>query len=106
MKYFGGEEYEAERYTGAIGEYQTFERRVVRECCFLRSHQWSHSYSIVSLNLLNLAQTFIITSGLLVGSMIVASRITKGQSNTSDFVVFITYYAQVGIPLTCPPVES
>lgn len=52
---------------------------------------------IVSLNLLNLVQTLIITSGLLVGSLIVASRITRGQSNTSDFVVFITYYAQVGI---------
>jgi ABC-type transport system involved in Fe-S cluster assembly fused permease/ATPase subunit len=52
---------------------------------------------IVSLNLLNLVQTLIITLGLLVGSLIVASRITRGQSNTSDFVVFITYYAQVGI---------
>jgi ABC-type transport system involved in Fe-S cluster assembly fused permease/ATPase subunit len=31
VKYFGGEEYEAQRYAEAIGEYQTFERRVVRE---------------------------------------------------------------------------
>ncbi|KAG1836705.1 hypothetical protein F4604DRAFT_1692699 [Suillus subluteus] len=50
--YFGGEEYEAQRHTEAIGEYRIFERRVV-----------------LSLNLLNLVQTLIITSGLLVGSL-------------------------------------
>ncbi|KAG2125942.1 hypothetical protein DEU56DRAFT_823368 [Suillus clintonianus] len=83
VKYFGGEEYEAQRYTEAIGEYQTLERRVV-----------------LSLNLLNLVQTLIITTGLLIGSLIVASRITKGQSDTSDFVVFITYYAQLYFPLS------
>lgn len=83
VKYFGGEEYEAQRYTEAIEEYQSLEKRVV-----------------LSLNLLNLVQTLIITSGLLVGSLIVASRITRGQSNTSDFVVFITYYAQLYFPLS------
>jgi ATP-binding cassette subfamily B (MDR/TAP) protein 6 len=83
VKYFGGEEYEAQRYTEAIGEYQSLEKRVV-----------------LSLNLLNLVQTLIITLGLLVGSLIVASRITRGQSNTSDFVVFITYYAQLYFPLS------
>ncbi|KAG1887965.1 ABC transporter type 1, transmembrane domain-containing protein, partial [Suillus fuscotomentosus] len=83
VKYFGGEEYEAQRYTEAIEEYQSLEKRVV-----------------LSLNLLNLVQTLIITSGLLVGSLIVASRITRGQSNTSDFVVFITYYAQLYFSLS------
>ncbi|KAG0694311.1 hypothetical protein DFH29DRAFT_1034636 [Suillus ampliporus] len=68
VKYFGGQEYQAA---------ETLERRVV-----------------IFLNFLNLVQTLIITSGLLVGSLIVALRITRGQSNTSDFVVFITYYAQ------------
>jgi ATP-binding cassette subfamily B (MDR/TAP) protein 6 len=33
--------------------------------------------------------------GLLVGSMIVALRVTRGQSTASDFVIFITYLAQV-----------
>lgn len=83
VKYFGGEEYEAQRYADAIGEYQTFEKRVV-----------------LALNVLNLVQTLVITSGLLVGSIIVASRITKGQSDTKDFVVFITYYAQLYAPLS------
>lgn len=55
---------------------------------------------IVALNVLNLVQTLVITSGLLVGSIIVASRITKGESDTSGFVIFITYYAQVSTPLS------
>jgi hypothetical protein len=55
---------------------------------------------IVTLNLLVLLQTLILTLGLLVSSIIVSSRITRGESNTSDFVVFIAYYAQVGNPLS------
>ncbi|KAG0699627.1 hypothetical protein DFH29DRAFT_1014204 [Suillus ampliporus] len=82
VKYFSGEEYEALRYAEAIGEYQTLERRVV-----------------LSLNLLNFVQTLIITSGLLVGSLIVVSCITR-DSNTSDFVVFITYCVQLYFPLS------
>ncbi|KIK33377.1 hypothetical protein CY34DRAFT_18407 [Suillus luteus UH-Slu-Lm8-n1] len=31
--------------------------------------------------------------------LIVASRVTRGQSNTSDFVVFIIYYAQLYFPI-------
>lgn len=37
VKYFGGEEYEAQRYTEAIEEYQSLEKRVVRECFCLIS---------------------------------------------------------------------
>ena len=36
--------------------------------------------------------------GFLVGSTIVASRIRRGKGSTSDFIVFITYYAQVSNP--------
>jgi hypothetical protein len=69
--------------------------------------------------MLNLVQNFIIVStlyfdvshtnvdlalrqslGLLVGSMIVALRVTKGTSAPSDFVFFITYLAQVGRVIT------
>jgi ABC-type transport system involved in Fe-S cluster assembly fused permease/ATPase subunit len=35
------------------------------------------------------------TLGLLVGSMVVAMRVVKGDSKPSDFVIFITYLAQV-----------
>ncbi|KAG2358302.1 ABC transporter type 1, transmembrane domain-containing protein [Suillus spraguei] len=83
VKYFGGEEYETKRYAEVIGEYQSAEKR-----------------AILSLNFMNIVQTLIITSGLLVGSLIVASRITTGRSNTGDFVVFITYYAHLCLPLS------
>ncbi|GLB37259.1 putative ABC transporter [Lyophyllum shimeji] len=82
VKYFGGEEHEGQRYREALREYQALEYKV-----------------IVSLNLLNMVQNFIITLGLLVGSMIVAYRVTKGQSDPGSFVVFITYLAQLYGPL-------
>ncbi|KAJ7502784.1 hypothetical protein B0H11DRAFT_1986327 [Mycena galericulata] len=82
VKYFGGEEHEAQRYSVAIGQYQALESKV-----------------IFSLNFLNIVQNFIISIGLLVGSMIVALRVTKKQSAPSDFVIFITYLAQLYGPL-------
>lgn len=82
VKYFGGEEHEAERYRQALGDYQALEYRV-----------------IISLNLLNLVQNFIITLGLLIGSIIVARRVIRDESGSSDFVIFITYLAQLYSPL-------
>jgi ATP-binding cassette subfamily B (MDR/TAP) protein 6 len=82
VKYFGGEEYEGARYNDAIRDYQALEAKV-----------------ILSLNLLNLVQNFIITSGLLVGSAIVARRVVHGDLDPSKFVVFITYLAQLYGPL-------
>ncbi|KAF9264231.1 hypothetical protein L218DRAFT_1029037 [Marasmius fiardii PR-910] len=88
VKYFGGEDHEAARYQDAIHQYQTLEYQV-----------------IISLNLLNLVQNFIIasaryfTSGLLVGSIIVARHIIANELDSSDFVVFITYLGQLYTPL-------
>ncbi|KAH9924903.1 uncharacterized protein B0H18DRAFT_1010688 [Fomitopsis serialis] len=82
VKYFCGEQHEADRYSDAIRAYQSLEYKV-----------------ILSLNLLNLVQNFIITLGLLVGSMIVALRVTRGQSKSYEFVFFITYLAQLYGPL-------
>ncbi|KAF8054164.1 mitochondrial half-size ABC transporter [Lyophyllum atratum] len=82
VKYFGGEEHEGARYREALREYQALEYKV-----------------IVSLNLLNLIQNLIITLGLLIGSMLVAYRVTNGQSDPGSFVVFITYLAQLYGPL-------
>ncbi|KAJ4468248.1 mitochondrial half-size ABC transporter [Lentinula aciculospora] len=82
VKYFGGEEHEAARYHDALREYQFLEAKV-----------------IISLNLLNLVQNFIITSGLLIGSIIVARRVVRDELDPSDFVVFITYLAQLYGPL-------
>ncbi|KAJ8077054.1 ATP-binding cassette-type vacuolar membrane transporter Hmt1 [Marasmius tenuissimus] len=82
VKYFGGEEHEAARYADAIREYQSLEYRV-----------------IISLNLLNLVQNFIITAGLLIGSIIVAKRVVAGELKSSDFVIFIAYLQQLYGPL-------
>ncbi|KAF4567762.1 hypothetical protein EYR40_006769 [Pleurotus pulmonarius] len=82
VKYFNGEEHEGARYRDALREYQGLELKV-----------------IIALNLLNLVQNFIITLGLLVGSLIVASRVTHGLARPSDFVMFITYLAQLYTPL-------
>ncbi|KJA27744.1 hypothetical protein HYPSUDRAFT_130746 [Hypholoma sublateritium FD-334 SS-4] len=83
VKYFGGEEHEGERYREAIREYQALEYKV-----------------IISLNLLNLTQAFIITAGLLVGSLMVARQVVfDGQHKGSEFVKFITYLAQLYGPL-------
>ncbi|KAG8890731.1 hypothetical protein FRB98_006235 [Tulasnella sp. 332] len=82
IKYFVGEEHEGQRYREAMAKYQVLEYKV-----------------IASLNLLNFIQNFIISVGLLVGSLIVASRIVNLTSTASDFVFFITYLAQLYGPL-------
>ncbi|KAL1735633.1 hypothetical protein EV714DRAFT_243749 [Schizophyllum commune] len=82
VKYFGGEEHEGERYRKSINKYQALEYQV-----------------IISLNLLNLVQNLIISLGLLIGSLIVALRVTRGQSSTGDFIIFITYLTQLYGPL-------
>ncbi|KAL5484932.1 HMT1 [Sanghuangporus weigelae] len=82
VKYFGGEAFENERYSNAIKDYQALEYRV-----------------ILSLNLLNLVQNLLMTIGFLVGGMIVALRVTNGLSSASEFVVFVTYLAQLYGPL-------
>ncbi|KAF9467267.1 hypothetical protein BDZ94DRAFT_1287702 [Collybia nuda] len=82
VKYFGGEEHEGDRYRNALREYQALEYKV-----------------IISLNVLNLVQNLIITLGLLIGSMIVALRVTRGETDSGGFVIFITYLAQLYGPL-------
>ncbi|KAF9047308.1 hypothetical protein BJ165DRAFT_1085878 [Panaeolus papilionaceus] len=83
VKYFGGEEHEGARYSEAIAEYQTLEYKV-----------------IMSLNILNLVQNFIITSGLLLGSLIVVHDIvSKPERESSNFIYFITYLLQLYGPL-------
>ncbi|TFK25500.1 mitochondrial half-size ABC transporter [Coprinopsis marcescibilis] len=82
VKYFGGEDHEGERYRNAMREYQQLELKV-----------------ILSLNLLNLVQNFIITVGLLVGSLIVTKGVVEGRWGASEFVIFITYLAQLYGPL-------
>ncbi|KDQ21393.1 hypothetical protein BOTBODRAFT_25832 [Botryobasidium botryosum FD-172 SS1] len=82
IKYFGGEQHEGERYREALRQYQILEYKVM-----------------VSLNLLNLVQNFIISVGLLVGCVLVVAQVVKGQAGADDFVFFTTYLAQLYGPL-------
>jgi ABC-type transport system involved in Fe-S cluster assembly fused permease/ATPase subunit len=52
-----------------------------------------------SLNLLNLCQNFIISVGLTLGSLMVCNRVVNGDASPSEFVVFISYLAQLSGPL-------
>ncbi|KAJ9125398.1 hypothetical protein QFC22_000358 [Naganishia vaughanmartiniae] len=82
VKYFTSEARESARYRSAVQAYQVKELQVVG-----------------SLNLLNLTQNFIITAGLLAGSLVVSHRITQGRAGSADFIVFITYLSQLYQPL-------
>ena len=82
VKYYGAEEYEVQRLNKAVEAYQTSE--------------WK---SLSSLNVLNSAQNVIITIGLLVGSLLCAYRVTEGELEVGDFVLFATYIVQLYQPL-------
>ena len=118
VKYFGGEEHEGERYRDALREYQTLEYKVISKIAFvvsppflrnIASHSFpqfveycsehSHRMFCISATLFTIdrpCQAF----GLLIGSLIVASRVTQGQSDSGDFVLFITYLAQVMVSVS------
>lgn len=88
VKYFTAEHREVSRFTDAIKAYQVTEARVT-----------------ISFNLLNLIQSFIITLGLLAGSVIISYQIlygpwdSKGQPDAASFVVFLMYLQQLYAPL-------
>lgn len=82
VKFFSNEAHEGARYRDSVLNYQTLEYKV-----------------IAHVNLLNIVQNFIISAGLLVGSAIVAFRVTRGEAKGSDFVIFIAYLAQLYSPL-------
>ncbi|XP_012938229.1 ATP-binding cassette sub-family B member 6, mitochondrial [Aplysia californica] len=86
VKYYGASDWEKERYTGAVLEYQSFE--------------WK---STASLNLLNLAQNFVNSVGLAAGSLLCAWAVVHSINDlkltVGDYVLFGTYLAQLYVPL-------
>jgi ABC-type transport system involved in Fe-S cluster assembly fused permease/ATPase subunit len=82
VKYFTAEQREVGRFTDAILSYQETEATVQ-----------------ISFSLLNLLQSFIITLGLLAGSIIIAFRVLHGEADAAEFVVFIQYLQQLYAPL-------
>ncbi|KAL1409516.1 ATP-binding cassette-type vacuolar membrane transporter Hmt1 [Vanrija albida] len=82
VKYFTAERRESERFRGAILAYQETEAKV-----------------LVSFNLLNLCQSFLMSLGVLAGSIIMSQRILTGESQPGQFVTFIAYLQQLYAPL-------
>lgn len=82
VKYFTAERRESERFRGAILAYQETESKV-----------------LVSFNLLNLCQSFLMSLGVLAGSIIMSQRILAGESQPGEFVTFIAYLQQLYSPL-------
>ncbi|TXT04260.1 hypothetical protein VHUM_04258 [Vanrija humicola] len=82
VKYFTAERRESERFRNAILAYQETESKV-----------------LVSFNLLNLCQSFLMSLGVLAGSIIMSQRILNGESKPGEFVTFIAYLQQLYSPL-------
>eukprot|EP00124_Ichthyophonus_hoferi_P001012 Ihof_evm7s45 gene=Ihof_evmTU7s45 len=82
VKYFGAERYEIERFDKAINIYQ--------------KEEWALQ---TSLNYLNTGQNFIISTGLLIGSVLCGYRVTEGRLTAGEFVQFIAYINQLYAPL-------
>ncbi|XP_053609540.1 ATP-binding cassette sub-family B member 6 [Plodia interpunctella] len=82
VKYYGAESYEVVSYRGAIVNYQKEEFK-----------------SLITLNMLNTLQNIIICSGLLAGSLLCISMVTKYQLTVGDYVLFASYIVQLYVPL-------
>lgn len=82
VKYFNAEQYEFDRYRGAVGDYQKAEYHV-----------------LFSLTLLNTCQNTVFMMGLLVTCFISAYQVSIGQRDVGSFVSLLTYMAQLQGPL-------
>ncbi|KAJ5698879.1 hypothetical protein N7462_000884 [Penicillium macrosclerotiorum] len=82
VKYFNAEQYEFDRYRGAVGDYQKAEYHV-----------------LFSLTLLNTCQNTVFMIGLLTTCFIAAYQVSIGQRPVGKFVSLLTYMAQLQGPL-------
>ncbi|CAI7582350.1 unnamed protein product [Penicillium palitans] len=82
VKYFNAEEYEFNRYRGAVSEYL--------------SAEW---HSLFAQNLMNILQNVIFMLGLLITCFICAYQVARGQRAVGQFVTLLTYMAQLQAPL-------
>ena len=82
VKYFNAEDYEFNRYRSAVSAFQKMEYKVT-----------------VSLNVLNISQNMVFMTGLLATSFIAAYQVTTGKRPVGDFVILLTYMAQLQSPL-------
>lgn len=82
VKYFNAEDYEFSRYRKAVVAFQAMEYKVT-----------------ISLNVLNISQNMVFMTGLLITSFISAHQVTTGVRTAGDFVLLLSYMAQLQQPL-------
>src|ERR1700761_2476527 len=82
VKYFNAEEYEFNRYKGAVKKYQDAEYKV-----------------LYSLQLMNVTQNLVFMLGLMIACFIAAYQVTTGSIRVGKFVTLLTYMAQLQQPL-------
>jgi len=82
VKYFGAELREADRYDGAMRQY---------EVAAVKTGQ--------SLSFLNFGQALIITSGLIIVMVMAAMGVQRGVLTVGDFVMVNAYMIQITMPL-------
>ncbi len=89
VKCYSNESYEAERFRSALQDYQKAEFKVIG-----------------SLNMLNMVQNLILAFGTLFTIMLVAGSVVRGETTSSQFVVFVTYLQQVYQPFRCSALST
>ncbi|RYO99605.1 hypothetical protein DL764_006775 [Monosporascus ibericus] len=82
VKYFNAEDWEAQRYSTAVQNFQAAEAKVT-----------------MSINIMNVCQSMTFMVGMLVAMMLGAYQVTQGYRKVGDFVVLITYLGQLQGPL-------
>jgi ATP-binding cassette, subfamily B, heavy metal transporter len=82
VKYFNAETREAARYDGAMAAYEGFAVRTGQ-----------------SLSVLNMGQSFIITTGLILVMVMSAYGVQAGKFTVGDFVMVNAYMVQITMPL-------
>jgi ATP-binding cassette subfamily B protein len=82
VKYFGAERREADRYDGAMRQYETAAIK-----------------TSLSLAFLNFGQSLIITAGLVIVMVMAALGVQAGDLTTGDFVMVNAFMIQITMPL-------
>lgn len=82
VKYFNAEDFEFARYREAIKTFQKAEARVT-----------------AGMNMMNMCQTIVFTTGMLIVMAIAAYEVVLGSRSISEFVMVLTYLNQLQGPL-------
>ncbi|KAJ1673988.1 ATP-binding cassette-type vacuolar membrane transporter Hmt1, partial [Spiromyces aspiralis] len=83
VKYYNAEPFEIKEYADAVDNYQYAE--------------WK---SNLTMNVLNIVQTFTIQAGLAIGALLCARRVLDGRVSVGSFVMYLTYITQLYGPLS------